>query len=201
MNVFLRLVGQGLLAPPRSVAAVPISNAPVLPENGRASLQTSPRFPRDDCYLYTLETLTATVSRIYQESLSGYAISEKDIRAYRLAVIRDNRAFASSYRPSQHADDGADADDRTDADDGTDGIADSDEDASESLPVSRSDSASEGPGLADILFHEDNVPQMKLHVEMWLDVSPDDAFGTPDDVGRIVAQLEQYVPTPVCPRI
>ncbi|KZV81985.1 hypothetical protein EXIGLDRAFT_359190 [Exidia glandulosa HHB12029] len=177
MNASFRLAGHGRPPPPFDAAAVPISPATAMFDPDRNPLRTSPVLPWDDCFFYTLEAVTATVSRIHQHSVPGFQVAREEKRVYRLAVIEDSDAFAKlgSSREAWY----------TNEPDSTGSVVPQDDDGAPS---------NTGTEVVDVfphLFQPDDARRMRLSVEMWLSASATDELASPRDFDATVQALKR----------
>ncbi|KZV88508.1 hypothetical protein EXIGLDRAFT_772624 [Exidia glandulosa HHB12029] len=170
----------GLPDEPNDWAAIPLAPAPPHPRTGRAPVTPSYPLPWSNCHIATLHTLFATVSRIYQHHTPGPSITRPQRRQVADMVNRD----VKEYKPTE-----------TEADAPT-------PDYEEALALAReyiAQAAAEQPppddddgarGMMDI-FPRNDVAQMKLHVEMWVDVNSIERPGDPANLKAEIHRLKQ----------
>ncbi|EJD39392.1 hypothetical protein AURDEDRAFT_171584 [Auricularia subglabra TFB-10046 SS5] len=86
--VFL-LVDRCLPAPHLSFAAVPIAPNTPHPDTDRPAVEPSRPFPWPGCYLYTLQDVTAPISRIYESPGRGISLDADQKKRVLLACYED----------------------------------------------------------------------------------------------------------------
>ncbi|KZV88512.1 hypothetical protein EXIGLDRAFT_722621 [Exidia glandulosa HHB12029] len=173
------LVGRGLPNPPHEWAATPIAPAPAHPLTGRQPLIPSARLPWPDCYINNLVSEVATVSRLYQHRTPGPVLAEADwLRAGDFAnddneayeseededkVVPEYEAAMQSFREELR---------EAEAEAAAAGIFPQED---ESVPLTMGD-----------FFGRRNAREMKLHMEMWVDV---ETISQPGDHASFEAEV------------
>ncbi|KZV94935.1 hypothetical protein EXIGLDRAFT_736166 [Exidia glandulosa HHB12029] len=165
---------------PNEGAAIPLAPAPSHPSNGRASVAPSFPLPWPDCHVATLHSLAAIVSRIYQHPTSGPALTRTQRRQVADMVHRDFKQYkpllADANEPTAEWDEALAL--------ARECIAQA---AAEQPPPDEEDGAR---GMMDI-FPRNDVAQMKLHVEMWVDVNSIERPGDPANLKAEINRLKQ----------
>lgn len=180
LNLSFMLAGQGLPPPPKSWAAIPISPSPPLPDSDRPPVVPSAPLPWPNCYLPTLERLTARISRVYQHHNPGPSFIEDDHDEIRYWAGIDRRADVTAREaarpkhqsppPEEHGDD---------------------DDLMANQPkVDVSDPVASMLEMFPHL-HADGRAEMKDHVQMWVDITVIDRPASPEDLEAEMQRLKE----------
>ncbi|KZV88500.1 hypothetical protein EXIGLDRAFT_722616, partial [Exidia glandulosa HHB12029] len=172
------LANDGLPNPPDEWAATPIAPAPAHPTTGRAPVIPSHAPPWPNCHIHNLESIIAAVSRIYQHRVPGPSLQEDQRRIL-------GRNFRDDRRAYQPPDDNEDEDE----DDYEEALAELREEMRE-LDVHAGPAEDDATGMFD-LIPQDTTPQMKLHVEIWVDLECVERPGNPADFYSVVRRLRR----------
>ncbi|KZV94919.1 hypothetical protein EXIGLDRAFT_766657 [Exidia glandulosa HHB12029] len=173
------LAHTGLPASADKWAATPIAPAPTHPTTGRLPILASHALPWPNCHIHTLDAIIAAVSRIYQHHAPGPSLNAEARRALGLHRLQDTRA----YQPPE--DDGSVPDDE----DYEDALAVLREEMLE-LEVYPQAADDEATSMFDVI-PQDTTPQMKLHVEVWVDISSIEWPSNPVDLGSEIKRLRK----------
>ncbi|KZV94929.1 hypothetical protein EXIGLDRAFT_736164 [Exidia glandulosa HHB12029] len=172
----------GLPDEPNDWAAIPLAPAPPHPRTGRAPVTSSFPLPWSNCHIATLHTLFATVSRIYQHHTPGPSITRPQRRQLAHMLHRD----VSEYNRT-----------RTAGDDPTTEWDEALALAREYVAQAAAEQSLPGEGYRDgargmmDIFPRNDVAQMKLHVEMWVDVTSIERPGDPANLEAEIQRLKQ----------
>lgn len=93
-HVVFLLVDRRLPAPPLSFSAVPVAPNTEHPDTGRAAVLPSRPFPWPDCYIYTLQDVTAPISRLHESPGRAICLDEDQTERVLLACYEDADARA-----------------------------------------------------------------------------------------------------------
>lgn len=176
------LLGRHLPAAPHSWAATPIIPAPEHPETGRRAVDLGKPLPWSECYVHSLSAFNAFVSRIYQHPIAGPAFSDDEHDELRFCVGTDNKRRTRALNEAQaeaqrHELLRNKSDDRSSDDDQSVEPTTGDRDLGDILPRVDCD-----PGM-----------EMRLHVELWVNIESIDVPGDPANIRTEISRLQQYV--------
>ncbi|EJD39164.1 hypothetical protein AURDEDRAFT_116244 [Auricularia subglabra TFB-10046 SS5] len=166
------LAGRGLPPPPNSWAAVPIAPTPSHPNTARSAVHANSQLPWPDCYIHTLEILTARVSRIYQHRTPGPCFSEDEHGEIMYHSGMDSRADSMARRAAA-APVAQPPPEPARLDDGERMNAGPKVDESDPTAV-----------LLEMFPNilADGRPEMKYHVQMWINLADCDEVACPADL-------------------
>ncbi|KZV82805.1 hypothetical protein EXIGLDRAFT_778179 [Exidia glandulosa HHB12029] len=177
-TVELLLVGRGLPTAPASWASIPIFPASSHPENGRPAVHTTLPLPWPDCHVYSMAEHDATVSRIHTHPEAGPSLlNDHDRIEVQVMAGSDSRRFWRLQPPTLRM--------RTPRFEHPDG---SEEPMEISAPAYASDS-----GFYMFLPSPPKLrmPQMRLHVELWVGVDGVTDLAHPDTFASGVGRLQE----------
>ncbi|EJD39343.1 hypothetical protein AURDEDRAFT_139305 [Auricularia subglabra TFB-10046 SS5] len=180
LNLSFMIAGQGLPPSPNSWAAIPIAPSPPLPDSHRPPVVPSAPLPWANCYLHTLERLSARVSRVYQHRTPGPFFTEDDHDEIRYLAGIDRRADTTARnaaKPNPHP---PPPEQQMNDDDLM--AAQSKVDASD--PVA---------SMLEMFphLHADGRPEMKDHVQIWVDITVIDQPASPEELEAEMQRLKE----------
>ncbi|EJD39367.1 hypothetical protein AURDEDRAFT_187380 [Auricularia subglabra TFB-10046 SS5] len=219
LSLVFQFVGHGLPDPPNSFAAVPIGPAPAHPETGRQPVEPNRPFPWPDCYIYTLRSFSATVSRIYHDEEPTAFLNSKEKDDVLIARYEDSRnvpaaTSAAPGPPRQQPripsdllvdEDDSDADGSGNYDDAYESSSDASSGRQsgskkgvqavnvghDDRPLTQQDSSQAHDAASEPQAAPKTAPGMHLHVEIWGTIRPTDELSTADEFMLTVHRLFQ----------
>ncbi|KZV94921.1 hypothetical protein EXIGLDRAFT_834630 [Exidia glandulosa HHB12029] len=171
------LAYDGLPDPPLDWAATPVSPAPAHPATGREPVTSSSPLPWPNCHLTSLDVIIGIVSRIHQHHTPGPSFTRQQRNIFARHARNDN----NSYEPED--DEGFDAE----YEEALAELREEMRELEEEQPAVAEDDAR---GMFEII-PQDNTPQMKLNVEMWVDLASIDRPGNPANLMREIRHLKE----------
>ncbi|KZV94911.1 hypothetical protein EXIGLDRAFT_748365 [Exidia glandulosa HHB12029] len=176
LNLSFLVAGRNPPPSPHSWAAIPIHPTPAMHDSDREPITASHALALERCYIYTLNPVTALVSRIYRHHSHGPRLSDDEHDMVRYCMITDgNRAVDEQLALK------ASVDVIPALDDEDDGGLDA-----EPPDAVQADIETFFPRM-----HAEHRPEMQLHVELWVDVTALDDVAEPLELAQEIEKLNE----------